>query len=258
MHQRAQRDSRRARIECACGYSYRVRGTLDTAMPSQRRRLESNGRHGTKRSARRTVVRSIEQQRYMAVAKTDHSRAERTSAARHDDAKGLSKQRKKSCSDIVSGQTFIGSPAASTSEQITRRACSSIRACNGDHLPSSDSSAALTDLTVHFAHSPVDDRWHAFFEVAAASVPHPTPLSSLSSSLLVALSGSLAAVVIAMKKPDGWKHEAWLRRILDADKFDSIVYFEEAVLADSATLQAKGKGETTADGSDPHCTFINC
>ena len=43
-----------------------------------------------------------------------------------------------------------------------------------------------------------------------------------------------------MKKPDGWKHEAYLRRILDADKFDAIVYFEEAVLADSATLQPKG------------------
>ncbi len=45
-----------------------------------------------------------------------------------------------------------------------------------------------------------------------------------------------------MKKPDPWKHEAWLRRILDADKFESVVYFEEAVLADSATLQAKGQG----------------
>lgn len=44
-----------------------------------------------------------------------------------------------------------------------------------------------------------------------------------------------------MKKPDPWKHESWLRRILDAEKFDSIVYFEEAVLADSSSLNAKGQ-----------------
>jgi len=43
-----------------------------------------------------------------------------------------------------------------------------------------------------------------------------------------------------MKKPDSWKHESWLRRILDAQTFDAIVYFEEAVLVDSNTLQPKG------------------
>lgn len=55
-----------------------------------------------------------------------------------------------------------------------------------------------------------------------------------------------------MKKPDSWKHESWLRRILDADRFDSIVYFEEAVLADSNTLMAKGQSHGAGDATQHH------
>src|SRR5687767_5502297 len=43
-----------------------------------------------------------------------------------------------------------------------------------------------------------------------------------------------------MKKPDGWKHLAWLRRILESDRFDSIISFEEIVWCDSNTLQPRG------------------
>lgn len=56
-----------------------------------------------------------------------------------------------------------------------------------------------------------------------------------------------------MKKPDSWKHESWLRRILDADRFEQIVYFEEAVLADSSTLAAKGYFLFLVTETSLHC-----
>lgn len=43
-----------------------------------------------------------------------------------------------------------------------------------------------------------------------------------------------------MKKPNPWKHESWLRRLFDSSRFESVIYFEEAVLADSDTLGPKG------------------
>ncbi len=143
MHQRAQRDSRCARIECACGYSHRVRVILDIALPSQHRRLEWTD--GTQCCATRSngSARSRSRRRSISAQSALQQHATGTQ-------KGCRNKEKKAALISCPGkfEQHLLPPAASTSEQTARRACSTVRACNGDHLPSSDSSAALADPIV--------------------------------------------------------------------------------------------------------------